>query len=521
MLRTMLLAAAAAVALAAAPLAGAAAGTSITMNAVQIFGTIDPAKVKDYTEYMAAVNLYEGLTTVNPAGEVLPLVAERWEISDDHKTYTFHLKDGITFQSGTPVKAADVVWSVQRLLTLNQGPAFLFSGLIDPDGVKAVDDRTVEIRLNRIYAPFLASTPLLFVLESAAVKAGSAADDPWGQAYVGDHSVGSGPYRLGSWERGGALVLERYEGYHGGFPDKPVDEVRLIVTKDEATVRAMLTRGELQMTSNYQANETYDAIAKLPNYRVISDTTGTGFYIKLNHKAAPTDDEHVRKAIADAVDYATIREQLYPGAELRGPLPAAFKGAYDDSLPAPVFDLEKAKAELAQSRYAGTGKIPLVHSYVSGTQFEEDIALLLKSTLDEVGFDVTLQPEPWNRITELASKPETTPATTQIFNGPTYASPDSMFYVQYHSKAAGTWSSMSWLQDPEVDALIDAARQEVDPDKQNAIYRQLQQKLVATQADVYLLNAVQRHGISTCLDGYQWLPIQSFGYNFSKFRWTC
>ena len=90
---------------------------------------------------------------------------------------------------------------------------------------------------------------------------------------------------------------------------------------------------------------------------------------------------------------------------------------------------------------------------------------------------------------------------TQIFNGPTYPSPDSMFYVQYHSKGAGTWSSMSWAQTPEIDALIDKARGETDVAKQNAIYKELQHKLVDDQSDVYLLASYERQAMNKCLDG--------------------
>ena len=148
----------------------AAARTSITVTATQIFGTIDPAKVKDYTEYMAAVNLYDGLVTVDPKGNVLPQLAERWDISPDAKTYTFHLGKA-QFQSGRPVRAADVVYSLQRLLALGKGPAFLFTGLIQAEHVKALDEATVEIGLDRVYAPFLGTTALIFVVDSEALKA--------------------------------------------------------------------------------------------------------------------------------------------------------------------------------------------------------------------------------------------------------------------------------------------------------------------------------------------------------------
>lgn len=499
----------------------AAAKTSITVNTTQIFGTIDPAKVKDYTEYMAAVNLYEGLTTVNPKGEAQPLLAEKWEISGDSKVYRFHLVKDAAFTDGRPVRAKDVVYSLQRLLAINKGPAFLFSGLVSPENVKALDDDTVEIALNRVYAPFLATTPLIFVVNSELAQANAKDGDKWAEAYFANSAAGSGPFSLVSYDRGGELIIKRHEKFHKGFPAHPIDEVRFILTKDEATVKALAQRGELGLSSRYQASETYEALSKLKDYRIVANPTATGFYVKLNHKVAPTDDIHVRRAIAYAVDYKTIREVLYPGAELRGPLAPSFAGAYASDLPAPVYDLEKAKAELKLSKYAAAGKVPLVHSYVASTQFEEEIGLLLKSSLDKVGFDVKLQPEPWNRITELANKPETTPETTQIFNGPTYPSPDSIFYVQYHSKGAGTWSSMDWIQDPGIDAMIDQARQEIEPAKQNAIYKALQQKLVQDQSDVYVLAAMERHAFHRCLDGYTWLPIQSFGYNFGKFFWTC
>jgi peptide/nickel transport system substrate-binding protein len=508
----------------AAPLATpqAEAKTSIIVNATQIFGTIDPAKIKDYTEYMAAVNLYEGMTTVDPQGKILPLLAEKWDISPDSKTYTFHLVKDALFTDGKPVRAKDVVYSLQRLIAINKGPAFLFTGLISPENVKAIDDFTVEIALNRVYAPFLVTTPLILIVNSEAMQAKAKDGDKWAEDYLANASAGSGPYTLGSYDRGGELVIERNEKYHAGFPPKPIDQVRFIVTKDEATVKAMAQRGELGMSARSQASETFEAISKMKDYRIVSNATATGFYLKLNHKAAPTDDIHVRKAIAYAVDYKTVREVLYPGTELRGPLPPALGDAYANDLPAPEFNLEKAKAELKLSKYAASGaKIPLTHSYVATLQFEEEIGLMLKAALDSIGFDVKIQPEPWNRITELANKPETTPSVTQIFNGLTYPSPDSSFYVQYHSKGAGTWSSMDWLQNPEYDALIDKARAETDVAKQNVLYKELQHKLVADQSDVYLLASNERQAMHKCLDGYKWVPIQSFGYNFSKFFWTC
>ncbi|NDU99836.1 ABC transporter substrate-binding protein [Pseudoroseicyclus tamaricis] len=503
---------------AALPAAAQDAPTSIVVNAVQVFGTIDPAKINDYTEYMAAVNLYDGLTTVDVDGSIIPQLAESWEVSDDNLTYTFHLKDGATFSDGSPVEAKDVVWSIQRLLALNEGPSFLFSGLVDADSVTAVDDMTVEMSLTRVYAPFLTATPLFLVVNSdAAMEQG---DGEWSEDLLGETSLGAGPYTLSSWNRGSEMVISAYPDYHDGWPENPIDEVRFVITNDEATVRALATSGELGFSASAHANETFEAIGALDGYEVVSTPTATGFYMKINTQLAPTDDIHVRRALQYATDYQTIREVIFPGAEMSTALSPAFEGAFNADIPAPVYDLELAAEELAQSAYAGQ-EITLTHSYVAGLSFEEDIALLMQANLEAIGITLDIRPEPWNRITELASDPETTPNTTQVFNGPSYPSPDSVFYVQFHSASAGTWSSMEWLENEEIDAMIDAARAETDETARNAIYQDIQQELYDLAADVYFLYQEERHALSTCLKGYEYIPMMSWDFDFSRFYWEC
>src|SRR5208282_4089043 len=104
-----------------------AATHTVTINTVQIFGTIDPAKISDYTDYMASANLYDGLANVDPKGNLVPELASGWDVSPDASSVTFHLRADAKFQDGSPVEAEDVVYSVERLLKINQGPANLFA----------------------------------------------------------------------------------------------------------------------------------------------------------------------------------------------------------------------------------------------------------------------------------------------------------------------------------------------------------------------------------------------------------
>jgi len=495
-----------------------AAGHTVTINTTQIFGTIDPAKISDYTDYMASANLYDGLANVDPKGALVPELADKWEVSPDATSVTFHIRPDAKFQDGSPVQAEDVVYSVDRLLKINQGPANLFAGVLKPGSVVAVDPKTVRFNLLKTFSPFLATVPAIRIVNSKLVKANAGNDD--GQTYLASHVASAGPYTLKSWSRGTGMTIERDPRYYRGWGPGPIDEVRFVVTNDEATVRSMAASGELTMSSQYQSPDTYDALAKMPRFRIVKGETAIAFYLKLNSKQAPTDDLHIRKAIALATDYDTIKSTILPGGDLTGPLPKTFAADYLSS-PQPKFDLQAAKAEIAKSRYAGKTDIPLSFDYVSATKFEEEIALLMQSNLQQIGFKVTLSAEPWNRITEIASKIETTPNVAEVFFGPTYPSPDSMFYTQYHSKAAGTWASMEWVQDPDVDKMIDDARSTGDGAKQAEIYKALQQKLIDEQSDVFLETQIVQHAMDKCLTGYVPVPMQSFDYAFHKYKWTC
>lgn len=499
----------------------AMADNVVTVNAVQIFGTVDPAKINDYTEYMAGVNLYEALTTLDGSGAIQPLLAESWTTSEDGLTWTFTLKEGATFQDGTPIEAKDVVWSVDRLLAINEGPSYLFAGVLEEGSVTEIDGRTIQFQLAKTYAPFLTTTPILFVVNSDLASENATSDDPWAQDHIANNSIGAGAYMLDTWERGAGMTIKAYDGYHLGWSDDSIDEVRFVVTNEEATVKALAAAGTLSMSSDAQAQETYDSIGGLDDFRIHTYPTATNFYFKLNNQIAPTDDVNIRKAIAYATDYETIRDVILPGEPLTGPMPPIFADAYPDDIAAPVFDLEKAKEYVAASKYAGQGPIDVEIMYVAGLAFEEEIGLLMKSILDTVGFNTILKPEPWNRMTELAGAAETTPAINQVFYGATYPSPDTYFFTQYHSRAAGTWASMEWVMNDEVDAMIDEARATSDVARQNEIYQALQRKLVDEQVDVFLLTQRSQQAFHKCLKGFTWVPMQSFEFNFHTMKWVC
>lgn len=123
--------------------------------AQQVVGTVDPAKHTDETELIAVINTYDPLVypkVEEGSMEPGPHIAESWEISEDGKTYTFKLREDVTFQSGNPLTAADVVYSIQRMMAIQQGFSWLWSGVLNPEDIVAKNDYTVVFTLDSAYA---------------------------------------------------------------------------------------------------------------------------------------------------------------------------------------------------------------------------------------------------------------------------------------------------------------------------------------------------------------------------------
>ncbi len=490
----------------------------VTMNIAEPFSTLDPAKITDEADYLAVINLYDALLTVLPGGSLAPELAESWEVSDDAREVVFKIRDDATFSDGSPVEAGDVIYSVERLLRINQGPANLFSDILGPGSVTAIDDKTVRFQLSKTFSPFLSTVPLIFIVNADVARENEGTDDA--QTFLTSNPSGAGAYLLREAPSGSGMTIVRDENYYGGFNERPIDEVRWIVVNDEATARSLAASGELTLASTFLSPDTYRAMMEMGRFNLTVSDTATAYLLKLNTQVAPTDDVHIRRAIAYATDYETVREVIYPGGVLKGPLPSSFSDFVPDDLPTPVFDLEAARAEIAQSKYAGQ-PIPITLGYVSNIKFEEEISLLMQANLEQLGFVVTQQGDTWNRITELAADPKTSPAVNHIFFGPTYPSPDSMFFTQYHSASAGTWAAMEGLNDPEVDSLIDQARASADPEEQIALYKELQHKLVDMQVDVFLLSLNAQIVMDKCLTGYEFAPMQAVGHDFTRYSWLC
>lgn len=454
-------------------------------------GELDPAKATDYADSMLMFNVYDTLVWSDAQGAIVPLLAESWSTSGDGTVYTFELRQDVTFHDGSRLTASDVAFSLERMLAVNQGFSYLFQGWVT--AVDAPDDATVQFTLSQPYAPFLASLVRLPVVSEGIVMANLASGEfgdkgDYGQAYLSTHDAGSGAYTVVSHNPQELTVMRKHDGYFQEFAANAPDEVRLRYSLEAATVRTLMSRGEHDITSQWLPTEVLGALSRdgLP---LLTEGGTSVFYLKLNTQRAPTDDVHFRRAMALAFDYDAlisilkVTDDVSLGKKVGGPLPAGFPGA-DPDLPLPTRDLDAARAELAQSRY-DPAQVEVVLGWVAEVPLEEKVALLLQQNLSEIGINVSVVKVPWALLTEQASKPDTTPNVSTVFVSTPFPDPDSQLYSMYHSEAAGTWLSMEWLQDEEVDRLLNAGRVETDPEAREQIYFDLQQRILELQPDIF------------------------------------
>ncbi|GAA4013794.1 ABC transporter substrate-binding protein [Deinococcus rubellus] len=460
-------------------------------------GQLDPAKATDYASSILMFNVYDALVQPDAAKGVAPSLATSWKITPDGKTYTFTLRNDVKFHDNSKLTSADVLFSYQRIKAINQGFANLFDTVT---GVKSTSPTTVVFTLSEPYAPFISNLSRLQIVNKALTLKNKqtgkfGANGDYGQAYLSTHDAGSGAYAIESHDGQSLTVMKKFGGYFQPFVADAPDTVRQRYGLDPTTARTLMQRKELDITSQWLPPETLKALAS--NGMSLVQEIGSGnFFVKLNTQKAPTDDLNVRKAIAAAFDYATLRSLLKitdtvaSGSPANGPLVPGMPG-YNKAIPAPNRNLELAKSLLAKSKYKGD-QLTIEVGWVAEVPFEERIALLMQQNLAEVGIKVNVTKVPWAVMTQRAAKATTTPNASLVYVSPIVPDPDAMLYPVYHSSSAGTWLSMEWLKDTQVDKLLDQARTETNPSKRAEIYQQASKRIVDLQPDIfgYVQNAV-------------------------------
>lgn len=463
----------------------------------------DPHTATGYSTSFFLRNVYDPLVRVakNPP-EPVPGLAESWEMGADGLSYTFKLNPAAKFHSGNPVTADDVVYSFQRALTLAKGNSWMIRDTVTPDGVTAIDPATVQFKLAKPFAAFLQVLPWIFIVEKAQVEANLGADQ--GETWLMTNTAGSGPFQLARFEIGTLYQLARVpDAWQAGGGN--LGGVIWQITRETATQRLMLQRGECHIAVDL-TSEDMDALKDAPGVVRVIEPEYRTFSIKMNTAKGALADVNLRKAISYATNYQAIVDAAGYADLMTGPLPIGILG-FDPNLAVYRTDMDKAREFMAKTEKPEGGfTLKMVH--VSGLDQQRRWALIMLDSLKQLNINLDIQPLNWPDMVALCKSPESFPDLFPVYQTANYGDPDNIAFAAYHSSQNGNWQNPVY-SNPEVDALIEAGRTEIVPEKRVQIYGDFQKKVVEDAPDIFGVLERRKLGMSDTVKDYHFTPVAS------------
>jgi len=441
--------------------------------------TLDPALVQDANSAVYIVEIFSGLVTLDRNLEVVADLAERWEASQDGRTYTFELRRDAKFQDGRPVTAADVQYSLERAcspaLASRAAPSYLadIEGAIammqgeanEISGLRVVDEYTLALTIDAPKAYFLAKLtyPTAFVVDRDNVAEGA----DWAE-----HPNGTGPFRLAQWDRQ-RVVLERNELYYGGVP--ALSRVTFVLSG--GSPMTMYENGQLDVVQVGLADIERVQDPSNPLSRELTVVPRLDVqYLGMNVLVPPFDDVKVRQAFAQAIDRQRLANVVLKKTVVaaEGVLPPGLPGHRAD-FRGLAFNPDLALESLHVSTYKDAADLPEVVLHISGTGGTmpptiEAIVAMLRTNL---GVEVTVEQTPWQRFLEdLNERGYGFYSTGWIADFP---DPQNFLDILFHSQSSDNHSAYA---NPEVDRLLEQARVEQDQAERLGLYQQAETLIV-------------------------------------------
>jgi peptide/nickel transport system substrate-binding protein len=473
-------------------------GGTLVVGRVADINTFDPYNTQDDPSIFTELTVYERLVRLADDGRgIAPELATSWTISPDGLTADFTLRQGVKFWDGTPLTADDVVFSLARAVDQKSSWGFLFSPV---KSVTKVDDKTVRFQMTEPFAP------LLTALSTFAASIYSKANfEKWGDQ-AGNNPMGTGAFALKSWNRGREVVLVRNPNYWQA--EKPyLDSVVFRDVGDDNARTVQLASGDLGLIANVPANQVNqitsagDVVFRVPG-------TMIGF-IELNHKVPPLNDRGARCALAYALDRKSIAKVVYMGfaAPALSLMPAATL-YYDPNTDPISYDLEKAKAELAQSAVPNGFTVNV--NVRNGTASDLAVAQIWAAELAKIGITLNIQQIEATTAQQMVNSEQySIDISTWTNDTP---DPDELMGVtqDYQSQDA----DHSNYHSDEARNLVIAARKEMDPAKRQVLYSKLQRLVNTDCSFFYTANEDRIFAAQPAVQGFS--PNSQGKYNFEN-----
>lgn len=426
--------------------------------------SLDPAHIVDVPGGALAAKIYNGLVRFDRDAKIIPDLASRWDISEDGRTYRFHLREGVKFTNGRAVTAEDVVYSLRRILDpeINSPRSWLLESVKGADafmsgesdelaGIRTAGDGVVEIELEApsgLFLNFLAMPNASIIPREEVERA---------EPTFSDHPIGTGPFKLDEWRHNNRIILSANQDYFLGPPRLPGIEYRII--PEMLTAAVEFEQGNLDIMDVPRA-EYKKYTTELPwKDQILSRVGLNSYYLGFNCQRPPFDNQLLRQAFNYAIDREKIIDVLLEGRAIPafGPvppelLPASAPGGYE-------YNPEKAKELLARSGV----ELPLKVIFLFKADREVlSVAEVIQDYLKKVEIELVLVQREWSSFKELVNKGEFDIFYLSWWGD--YPDAENFLYPTFYSGNIGPGGNRSRFSDPEVDRLLREASEETDPE---------------------------------------------------------
>lgn len=448
---------------------------------------LDPSFSTALVERMVQQSIFDPLVDIGPNGEIVPMLAEKWMISEDKKTYTFQLRPNVKFQDGTDFNAEAVKFTLDRNMDKSSPRR---GDLSMVDNVIAVDTLRINVQLKQPFAPFLVtlSGRAGMIVSPTAVK-------KHGKAFI-NNPVGTGPFSFKEHKSGVAVLLEKNPHYwQQGLPK--MDKVEYKVITDTNVALINLKSGEVDMTNKFP----YKEIALLkndPKIKVVSEPgyAYRGMYVNTKH--APFDKKETRQAVDMMINRDVITRVILSGAG--SPAHSPFTQAhfsYGESDKAPSPDIAKAKELLQKAGLPNGFQFTLK---VDPNPTYQQIGQMIQNMLKPAGIQMNIEKVEFGTLLDQAANGNFQTALLGWSGSP---DPDQNIYDLYVTDGTRNYSRYA---NPKLDKLLQAARVETADALRKEKYDAAMQVINEDIPYIYFYHDYNVFGLSTKVDGFEYVP---------------
>jgi len=473
-----------------------AAGGDLTIVRAQDSVSMDNTMVFSNASIWVFQQMFESLYEVTPDGKgVQPLLAQSHTVSKDKLTWTFKLKQGVTFSTGQPMTSADVKFSLDKARSTKGGWEFLDVAI---KSVEAPDASTVVVKTKYPWAPLLADLANFNNAVLPKDYAGKSHDEFY------KAPVGTGPFTWDHWTKGSEIKLVKNPTYWD--TGKPaLDSVTWKVVPDDNSRNVQIQGGQAQINENPPFSS-LEQLKGQPNVAVELFPSTKTDYVMMNQNKKPYDDVHVRRAISYAIDRESmVKTLLFGNGTPANSFLMPNVPFYDPATPGLTFDMAKAKEEMARSSVPNGFTTTFLAS--SGDSTDQAIAQILQSSLKQLGITVDIQNVDPSAAHDLQDQQKY--EISHTYWTMDIADPDELVTFAVDPDA-GSKSFYTSYRNAQVIADTKKAEQTFDDAGRQALYSKIQKQAADDAFLGFLYYSPFSYARSTKVNGFQVYPTGNY-----------